>query len=233
MISPVTYRLALLDLDGTLTDSAPAITASVRAAYAAMGVPAPDAATLRTFVGPPIWDNFRAHGVPPELVETGIAAYRADYAERATRDAVLYPGIVELLTALRAAGLRTAVATSKPEPTARRIAAHFGLDALVDGVFGATFDQSRASKADVVAHALDSLDARDLAERGEVVMVGDREHDVLGSRAHGVGCIAVTWGYAPAGELEAAAPLATVTSVDELRALLTAGHGDTGPVAAP
>ncbi|MGW6131272.1 HAD hydrolase-like protein [Cellulomonas sp. NPDC055163] len=228
----MTYRLALLDLDGTLTDSAPAITASVRAAYAAMGVPAPDDATLRTFVGPPIWDNFTAHGVPPELVETGIAAYRADYAERATRDAVLYPGIARLLTALRAAGLRTAVATSKPEPTARRVVAHFGLDVLVDGVFGATFDQSRASKAAVVAHALDSLDAWDLVARGEVVMVGDRHHDVLGSRAHGVECVAVTWGYAPPGELDAAAPLATVASVDELRALLTAGHGGTGPVGA-
>lgn len=233
MIWPVTYRLALLDLDGTLTDSAPAITASVRAAYAAMGIPAPDDATLRTFVGPPIWDNFTAHGVPPELVETGIAAYRADYADRATRDAVLYPGIVELLTGLRAAGLRTAVATSKPEPTARRITAHFGLDALVDGVFGASFDQSRASKAAVVAHALDSLDARALVERAEVVMVGDREHDVLGARAHGVGCVAVRWGYAPPGELEAAAPLATVSSVDELHALLTAGLGAAHPVPGP
>jgi phosphoglycolate phosphatase len=220
----VTYRLALLDLDGTLTDSAPAITASVRAAYAAMGIPTPDAATLRTFIGPPIWDNFTAHGVPPELVEDGIAAYRADYAERATRDAVLYPGIVELLTALRAAGLRTAVATSKPEPTARRITAHFGIDALVDGVFGASFDQSRATKADVVAHALTSLDAWGLVAGDEVVMVGDREHDVLGSRAHGIECIAVSWGYAPHGELEAAAPRATVASTDELLALLTAGR---------
>ena len=166
--------LVLLDLDGTLTDSAPGILTSVRHAYGALRLPVPAEPVLRGFVG---------HAV--------------------------YPGIPECLTALRGAGLRLAVATSKPEPMAWRIVEHFGLDAHLDrgldDVFGATLDGTRSTKADVVAHALASLDA---ARR--VVMVGDREHDVLGAAAHRVPCVGVAWGYARPGELAAAGATAVV-----------------------
>ncbi len=240
------YRLALLDLDGTLTDSAPGILSSVRHAYATLGIEIPADETLRRFVGPPLSETFALHGVPVDRVPEALAAYREVYAAGAMLDNSLYPGIVECLTAARAAGVRLAVATSKPEVYARRITAHFGIDDLVEGVYGATLDGSRGTKADVIEHALASLAASDgavgtasvapavsadeaapdvapggpvpdgLPPREEIVMVGDREHDVLGAATHGIGCLGVSWGYAEPGELEDAGALAVVSSADDL-----------------
>ncbi|WP_353707347.1 HAD hydrolase-like protein [Cellulosimicrobium sp. ES-005] len=211
--------LVLLDLDGTLTDSAPGILASVRHAYGVLRLPVPAEAVLRGFVGPPLADSFAAHGVPHDRVADAVAAYRDVYAAGNLLDNAVYPGISACLTALRGAGLRLAVATSKPEPMARRIVAHFGLDAHLDrgldDVFGATLDGSRSAKADVVAHALASLDA---ARR--VVMVGDREHDVLGAGVHGIPCVGVAWGYARPGELTAAGATAVVGTPAELATVL-------------
>ena len=103
----------------------------------------------------------------------------------------LFDGIPELLADLRAAGVRLAVATSKAEPTAQRIIEHFGLDEHFEVVAGASLDGSRASKADVVAHALAQLEP--LPDR--VLMVGDRSHDVEGASEHGIDTVVVGWGY--------------------------------------
>ena len=81
--------LVLLDLDGTLTDSAPGIVASARAAYAELGIEAPAAATLRTFVGPPIVGSFLAHGVAPDRIPEAIAAYRSQFQASGRLEAML------------------------------------------------------------------------------------------------------------------------------------------------
>jgi phosphoglycolate phosphatase len=223
------YELVLLDLDGTLTDSAPGILASVRHAYAALGLPVPAEPLLRGFVGPPLAESFLTHGVPADLVGDAVAAYREVYAAGNLLDNAVYPGVPECLTALRDDGVRLAVATSKPEPMARRIVAHFGLEAFLerglDDVFGATLDGTRTSKGDVVGHALTSLDAAGLdatalAQAGGVVMVGDREHDVHGAAAHGIACVGVAWGYAYPGELVAAGASAVVGTAGELATTL-------------
>ncbi|WP_166845167.1 HAD hydrolase-like protein [Isoptericola sp. BMS4] len=211
--------LVLLDLDGTLMDSAPGIVAGVRHAYATLGVPVPDDATLRSFVGPPITDSFPAHGVPPERVDEAVRAYREVYASGGMYDNRVFDGVPEALRALRDAGCGLAVATSKPEVYARPICDRFGLSALVDAVFGAPVDEATSTKADVVAKALAALgrppspvDAAD----GPVIMVGDREHDVHGAAAHGIACLGVTWGYAGDGELTAAGAVALVDDVADL-----------------
>jgi phosphoglycolate phosphatase len=95
----------------------------------------------------------------------------------------------------------------------------FGLTALVDGVFGAPLDEATSTKADVIAKALASLgrvSPVDAATDGPVLMVGDREHDVHGAAAHGIGCLGVTWGYAAPGELERAGAVALVDDVARL-----------------
>jgi phosphoglycolate phosphatase len=217
------YHLALLDLDGTLTDSAPGILSSVRHAYATLGIEAPADDTLRRFVGPPLAETFALHSVPADRVPEAVAAYRDVYAAGRMMENSLYPGILESLTAARAAGVRLAVATSKPEVYARRITAHFGIDPLVEGVYGATLDGTRGSKAAVIEHALASLaeSPGGLPPRGQIVMVGDREHDVLGAAAHGIGCLGVAWGYAEPGELGAAGALSVVATPDELARVLS------------
>jgi phosphoglycolate phosphatase len=216
------YLLALLDLDGTLTDSAPGILSSVRHAYAVLGIEPPTEEALRRFVGPPLAESFARHGVPTDRVPEAVAAYREVYAAGRMMENSLYPGILEALAAVRDAGVRLAVATSKPEVYARRITAHFGIDPLVEGVYGATLDGTRGSKAAVIEHALASLAASPagLPPREGIVMVGDREHDVLGAATHGIGCLGVAWGYAEPGELEAAGALAVVTTPADLTRVL-------------
>jgi len=153
-----------------------------------------------------------------ERADEAIAAYRADYTTRGWSMNRMFDGIPALLEDLRAAGVRLAVATSKAEPTALRILAHFGLDGYFEVIAGASVDGTRAEKADVVAHALAQLEP--LPER--VVMVGDRWHDVEGAARHGIDTVVVGWGYGRAdfAQPNPVAPLAHVDTVDDLREVL-------------
>ncbi|KQY20681.1 haloacid dehalogenase [Cellulomonas sp. Root485] len=218
----MTSPLVLLDLDGTLLDSISGITASISVAFRRCGLPIPTTAELRAFVGPPIGDSMRAHGVPEDRVDEVITAYREDFGVTGMYDATVYDGVPELLADLRAAGCRLVVATSKPEPFAVPICADRGLTPLLDGVFGAPLDES-GTKADVIARAL----AAEPEPATSALMVGDREHDVHGARENGLDCVGVTWGYAAPGELAAAGAVVIVGTVDELRRTVLARLGDT------
>ncbi|MBB3603406.1 phosphoglycolate phosphatase-like HAD superfamily hydrolase [Mycolicibacterium sp. BK556] len=211
-------QLVIFDLDGTLTDSADGILASFRHALAAVGaeVPAGDLATR--VVGPPMHLTLSGLGLD-ERADEAIAAYRADYTSRGWAMNSLFDGIPQLLGDLRAAGVRMAVATSKAEPTARRILEHFELAEYFDVIAGASIDGARSSKADVLAHALGQL--QPLPDR--VLMVGDRAHDVEGAAEHGIDTVVVGWGYGAADFLEphlAEAAAAHVPTVSALREVL-------------
>jgi phosphoglycolate phosphatase len=186
-------QLVIFDLDGTLTDSADGIVSSFRHALGQIGVAMPEGDLVSRIVGPPMHRTLSAMGLG-EHTDAAIAAYRADYTARGWAMNSLFDGISLLLADLRAAGIRLAVATSKAEPTARRILAHFRLDQHFEVVAGASVDGDRATKADVLAHALAQL--QPLPER--VLMVGDRLHDVEGAAAHGIDAVVVGWGYGQA-----------------------------------
>ncbi|GIJ00067.1 5'-nucleotidase [Sediminihabitans luteus] len=203
--------------------------ASMRHAFGALGLPVPDDAGLRSMVGPPLQVSIAEQGVPDELSDALIDAYRAEFRREGMLGGnSVFPGVPEALDALRAAGLPLAVATSKPQVFARQIAEHFDLARHmvgdVEGVFGADMDGGpRATKAAVIEHALTSLAARglDLREHPQdVVMVGDRSHDVHGAAAHGIATVGVAWGYAEPGELEDAGAVTVVRHPDELAALI-------------
>ncbi|ULE32039.1 HAD-IA family hydrolase [Mycobacterium sp. IDR2000157661] len=210
-------QLVVFDLDGTLTDSAQGIVSSFRHALGSVGAAVPDGDLATMVVGPPMNHTLRGLGLG-ERTDEAIAAYRADYTTRGWALNRLFDGIPALLADLRSAGVRLAVATSKAEPTAQRILAHFGLDDHFEVIAGATLDGSRAEKADVVAHALAQLGG--LPER--VLMVGDRAHDVEGAAVHGIDTVVVQWGY---GRDDFAGPdaptaLAHVPTVAALREVL-------------
>lgn len=223
--TPDPAPVVLLDLDGTLSESAPGITASLAAAYRDLGLPVPDADVLRSFVGPPLTASFHAHGVPEPLVEDLLAAYRRHYDGGGLRDTRVYPGVLDALRTLRAAGCTLLLATSKPRSRALPVCAHLGLDALLDGVHAAPDDDATTSKAHVVGAALASVPSR-----GPAVMVGDRVYDVAGAHAHGVPCVGVTWGYAAPGELADADALVD-DAADLARTALALLADRTGPAA--
>jgi phosphoglycolate phosphatase len=213
----VSAQLVIFDLDGTLTDSAEGIVSSFRHALGEVGARVPDGDLAGRIVGPPMHLTLGAMGLG-DRADEAIAAYRADYTTRGWALNSVFDGIPGLLADLRAAGVRMAVATSKAEPTARRILEHFGLGDHFEVIAGASLDGSRSSKADVLAHALAQLGP--LPHR--VVMVGDRSHDVEGAAAHGIDTVIVEWGYG-AGDFDAPGSVVAhrhVASVDDLREVL-------------
>ena len=199
-------QLVIFDLDGTLTDSAEGIVASFLHALGHIGAAAPEGDLAAQIVGPPMDDTFRALELG-EHADAAIAAFRAEYGARGWAMNTLFDGIATLLADLHAAGVRLAVATSKLEPTARRILAHFELDRYFDVIAGASPDGSRKTKEEVLAHALEQL--RPLPDR--VLMVGDRSHDVDGAAAHGIDAVVVGWGYGRADFAADGAPAVGVT----------------------
>jgi len=211
-----TPQLVIFDLDGTLTDSAQGIVASFRHALGEVGADIPDGDLASRIVGPPMLHTLREMGL--EDPDAAIAAYRADYTTRGWAMNRLFDGIPQLLSDLQAAGVRLAVATSKAEPTARRILAHFDLDGHFEVIAGASLDGARATKSEVMAHALAQLEP--LPDR--VMMVGDRAHDVEGAAAHGIATVVVDWGYGQADFAgpDTLAPAARVATVDDLREVL-------------
>lgn len=90
------------------------------------------------------------------------------------------------------------MATSKPEQFAKTIVQHFGLEQYFKEICGATMDQSRTQKADVIAYALKKCR---IADKAGVVMVGDRKHDVIGAKTNGLSSIGVLYGYGSKEEL--------------------------------
>ncbi len=190
----------LLDLDGTLTDPYEGITRCVTHALDGLGLPRLEERALRSFIGPPLQDQFASLGLDEAGVARAVDLYRERFQDQGLYENTVYAGVREALQTLAAVPFRLAVATSKPTPFAERIVSHFGLDEHLDLVAGATLDGSRRTKEDIIRFALTAL----AVEPADAVMVGDRAQDVAGARAVGLPSIGVTWGYAEPGELEAA-----------------------------
>lgn len=212
------YSAILFDLDGTITDSAPGITSTLSFTFERMGWPVAPPEELLHYVGPPIMDSFRDRaGMTPAECLTALAIYREQYLNVGAYDSSVYEGMPKLLQLVSESPLLTSLATSKPETPATLILEHFGLARYLDIITGASDDEVRSAKSDVVEEALIRL--RGLgADLSNPVLVGDRFHDVEGAAVHGVPTIFVTWGYGSAEEQAGA--VAVVDTPDELAALL-------------
>jgi phosphoglycolate phosphatase len=215
---PRPYTAVLFDLDGTIVDSAPGITATLAYTFERLGLPVPTPAELLAWVGPPILDSFRdLGGFDPEQSQRALDIYREKYLSTGVYDAALYPGIDEVLRAIGESDIPLSLATSKPETPARAVLEHFRVADVFDELTGASDDEVRSAKKDVVEEALRRLRAGG-ADLARPVLIGDRHHDVEGAAHHGVPTIFVTWGYgAPA---EAAGAVAVVDTPAELLPLL-------------
>ena len=208
------YDVILFDLDGTLTDPGEGITNSVAHALRRSGIEPPPRQELYKFIGPPLYESFKHFfGMSEEEALRAVDYYREYYRDRGIFENFVYDGIPQLLSRLKTAGKKPIVATSKPDVFAERIMEHFGLAEYFTYIAGATLDGSRILKADVIAHAFDGCGVTDLSR---VIMVGDREHDVLGARAMGIDCIGVLYGYGDLEELENAGAAYVAASPEEI-----------------
>lgn len=208
----------LFDLDGTLTDPKVGITKSVQHALKTYGIEEPDLEKLTPFIGPPLKDSFmKYYHFPEEQAREGIDRYREYFAGKGIFENQVYDGIPQMLQKLKDAGKCLLVATSKPELFAKQILEHFELDGYFDFIGGASMDEVRVRKGDVIAYVLDTMG---IGDASQAVMVGDREHDVLGARENGMACVGVLFGYGGRQELESAGADKIAETVEELTEVL-------------
>lgn len=208
-------KAILFDLDGTLTDSGEGIINCALLALEHFGLPLPSREEMRVFVGPPLHDSFIKYGVPADKTDEAIRVYRSRYIPIGKFENHPYPGIPELLETLVSRGHRLYVATSKPEFMSVEILEHFGLAKYFTRICGASFDQSRNTKEDVIAYLLEET-----GEAGNMIMVGDTKFDILGAKFHGIPGIGVAWGYGKMEDMVAAGAVGIANSTQELLEML-------------
>ena len=209
------YKAIFFDLDGTLTESGEGITKSVQYALEKLGKPEEDLDKLRVFIGPPLMEQFMKYADVDETeARRAVEYYRERYAVKGIFENRPYDGVENLLRELKGRGYILAVASSKPEYYVTKILDYFNLSSYFEVVVGSEMNGARTSKTEVIEEALKRLNKSD--RRKEILMVGDKEHDVLGARAAGLACVAVGYGYGTKEELTAAQPLKIVASIEEL-----------------
>jgi phosphoglycolate phosphatase len=211
----------LFDLDGTLTDPKIGITKSVQYSLKAFGINIDNPDELIHFIGPPLRDSYKIyHSFSDDEAEKAVEKYREYFSETGIFENSIYDGIERLLQMQYAMKKTLAVATSKPTVYAEKILRHFHIDQYFSFVSGSELDGTRSQKELVIRHALDNLKAVSVQE---AVMIGDREHDILGAKKLGMDSIGVLYGYGTYEELSSVAADYIVHSVDKLSALLAAG----------
>lgn len=215
------YQYVLFDLDGTLSDPGVGITNSVAYALSSFGIEVADRRTLYPFIGPPLLDSFaKYYGMNEQDAQEALAQYRVYFRDRGIFENELYPKTVWLLEELKRAGVNLVLATSKPEEFAEQILSHFNIRRYFDVVAGASMDECRSKKSDVIAYALQKAG---ITDKRAAIMVGDHPHDVQGARENALPSIGVLWGYGSESELLEAGATHLAQDMQALLALLTGG----------
>ena len=197
------YQYLLFDLDGTLTNPKEGITKSVQYALRHFGIDVDDPDTLTSYIGPPLIPSFMEfHGLTQEQALEALQVYRQRFASVGLFENEVLEGVPEMLCALKQKGRFLAVASSKPEAYVIRILEHFDLLQYFDEVVGASMDEKRSAKKDVIEEALHRM-GKAPGDRN-VLMIGDRMHDIEGAWLCGLDSLGVYTGFAADGELEAA-----------------------------
>ena len=205
------------DLDGTLTDSSEGITKSVMYSLLKFGIEE-EQNNLLKFIGPPLRDSFMDfYGFDEETAKKAIVYYREYYQDKGIFENFVYKGMEDVLIALKQAGKKLVVATSKPEEFAKQILEHFGLADYFEYIAGACMNETRLKKLEVIEYALESCD---ITDRSQVLMIGDREHDVIGAKGAGIECMGVLYGFGSREELETAGAEYIAETVADIEKLI-------------
>lgn len=193
------YTYAFFDLDGTIIDSAPGVTGCVRYAMERLGQPIPPERDLTCFIGPTLLYGFSTFcGLNETDSQRAVDLYRERYRAGGMFECRVYDGIEEMLKELNLRGIPCVLATCKPHEFATKIVAHFGLDKYFTLMVGPEINGLRNEKHEVIAYAMAQLGIHDPTS---ILMVGDRDNDVLGATRNRVDCMGVRWGFGSESEL--------------------------------
>jgi phosphoglycolate phosphatase len=211
---------AIVDLDGTLVDTLGDFEIALNAMLDELALPHVGREAIRTMVGRGSEHLVRTVlervGAAEQLYESAFDAYQKHYLAINGQHAVLFPGALAGIRALRARGLRTACLTNKPGRFARPLLAAKGLAGCFDFVFGGdAFERKKPDPQPLLAtcEALRSAPARTL-------MIGDSSNDARAARAAGCPVVLVTYGYNHGEPVRAVDADAFVDSIEQVAGLL-------------
>ena len=143
------------------------------------------------------------------IIETYMPYYKAHNAECTCP----YPGITDLVKKLKAAGVRTAVVSNKPDNSVVQLAEDY---------FGGEFDLAVGERPDIARKPAPDMNFMILDKLGvdvrDAVYIGDTEVDIATARNTGMDLIMVDWGFRPRAFLEACGAEVIVSSADEIYA---------------
>lgn len=212
------YQAALFDLDGTLLDTLEDILGAANYALREMGYPERTLAEMRRFVGNGAEMQVRralGEHATEENVARGLALYRPYYAAHCQTHTRPYDGVCALMERLRAAGVRVAVVSNKPDEAVKPLVAQYFGD-LAEVAMGETAQRRRKPAPDMVR---DTLAALGVAKEN-AVYIGDSEVDIETARNAGIPCISVSWGFRDEAQLVEAGAACIAPDVQTLAALL-------------
>lgn len=217
-VREVNYSTILFDLDGTIIDSSKGIIDSVKYALTKMERDIPVDKALYTFIGPPLNTSFEKNFQMNNMeVEQAITYYREYYAKKGIFEVTVYDGIQEMLRELKKGEFELYIATSKPEKFAKKIIDYLGMSGYFSGIYGASMDNSRSKKADVIRYALKESNTKNSST---VLMIGDREHDIIGGKENNIDTAGVLYGFGDYEELHQAGANIIVAKPSELLSVL-------------
>lgn len=203
------------DLDGTIIDSAPGIIKALRYAYQQAALSVPDDSVLRKFIGPPLLESIEKYTkISPEseLARQLLRGFQEYYGRSGWQEMRLYPQIVPVLKQLQQNGHRLYIATAKPQTFAKQIVDYLEIQQYFVNLYGTDLDE-KMQKKDVIQRALKT---EAISDPQQIVMVGDRDTDVLGAAANQVATIGVLYGFGTATELTQAGAKALIKTPEQL-----------------
>lgn len=210
-------KYVLFDLDGTITDSSEGIINSIRYSLKKFGIDEYDTAKLYKFIGPPLVDSFvKYYGFEKAKATEAVRYYREYYSQKGIFENRLYSGIKELLKVLNKSGKKVILATSKPEKFAKEILGYFDIEKYFYFVGGATMDEKRSEKEEVLEYILKQCKINP----NDAVMIGDRKYDIKGAHAFGIEAVGVLFGFGNLEELKNAEADHIVADTQELAKIL-------------
>ena len=214
-------KLIIFDLDGTLVNAYPAVHASINYTLKAMGFPPRCAAVIKSCVG---WgdrhllETFvgKANG------EAALKIYRRHHAgSLKTKTGVRFlPGARTILTFLKKAGYRLAVASNRPTKATILILKILGARAYFDMVLCADKAQRPKPHPDMLIEIMRALKVR----KEETLYVGDMTIDVITGRGARVRTVAVTTGSSTPAQLKQLKPWRVVDKMSRLKTIIGGFH---------
>ena len=212
------YDVIAFDLDGTLSDPAKGLIQGFVYCFKRLGLPYDNQEELRKYIGPSLYEEWQEDfGFTPQEANDAIEVFREYYNIYGWWDNEIYDGIPEMLSALKKAGKKIVLATSKPLDTAKKVLALFGLTDYFDFIGGAVSHQND-QKWQVLNWSLSSVgvDLNDPESLAKCILVGDRKYDAEGAQICGIDSMGVLYGHGTEEEIYSSGFTMYASSVSDI-----------------